>query len=126
MFLINEDKSIYITRGDVAIIDITAEEADGTSHTFQKGDVVRIQVFEKKRHENVVLRKDVVAAAETGCMTIQLSAEDTTIGEIINKPVDYWYEVELNPDTAPQTIIGYDEDGAKVFRLFPEGSDIDE
>ena len=26
-------------------------------------------------------------------------------------------------DTQPQTIIGYDEDGAKVFRLFPEGAD---
>jgi hypothetical protein len=38
--------------------------------------------------------------------------------------VDYWYEVELNPDEDCQTIVGYDEDGAKVLRLFPEGADV--
>jgi hypothetical protein len=50
-----------------------------------------------------------------------LSKEDTKIGKKVNKPVDYWYEVELNPDTYPQTIVGYDEDGAKIFKLYPEG-----
>lgn len=44
---------------------------------------------------------------------------------MVNKPTDFWYEVELNPDTAPQTIIGYDkETGAKIFRLYPEGGDM--
>lgn len=37
--------------------------------------------------------------------------------------MDYWYEVELNPETEAQTIIGYDEDGPKIFRLYPEGDD---
>jgi hypothetical protein len=46
------------------------------------------------------------------------------IGDVISKHKDYWYEVVLNDDTLPQTIIGYDEDGAKLFRLFPEGDDI--
>jgi hypothetical protein len=32
--------------------------------------------------------------------------------------------VELNPFTNPQTIIGYNDDGAKIMRLFPEGKDI--
>jgi hypothetical protein len=57
---------------------------------------------------------------------IFLGEEDTKIGEVISKPKDYWYEVELNPFDHPQTIIGYDEDGAKVFKLFPEGDDINE
>ena len=52
---------------------------------------------------------------------ISLNKEDTTIGDIINTPIDYWYEVQLNPETNPQTIIGYDENGAKIFRLYPEG-----
>ena len=56
---------------------------------------------------------------------IYLTEEDTKIGEVISKPKDYWYEVELNPDEEPQTIIGYDEDGAKIFKLFPEGDDIE-
>jgi ribose 5-phosphate isomerase RpiB len=55
---------------------------------------------------------------------IYLDRDDTKIGEVISKPKDYWYSVTLNDDTVPQTIIGYDDDGAKVFKLFPEGADV--
>jgi hypothetical protein len=33
--------------------------------------------------------------------------------------------VEVNPEIQPTTIIGYDEDGAKIFKLFPEGGDLE-
>ena len=58
-------------------------------------------------------------------MEVMLTSKETKFGELIHKPKDYWYEVELNPMTTPQTVIGYDEDGAKVFRLFPEGKDVE-
>ena len=124
MYIVNDDKSIYATRGDVVAFSLSAEDGD-KAYVFQPGDVVRIKVYGKKDAETVVLQKDfpVYEASET--VDILLSKEDTKIGEIISKPVDYWYEVELNPDTYPQTIIGYDEDGAKVFRLFPEGRDLE-
>ena len=121
MFVINEDKSIYLTRGDIANIEVTAKNAEGNAYTFKKDEVVRIKVFEKKGCECVVLQKDVAVEAEATAVTIFLGKEETTIGEIISKPKDYWYEVELNPETLPQTIIGYESDGAKVFKLFPEG-----
>ena len=124
MFVINEDKSIYLTRGDVAILSVTAKKSAIENYTFAKGDIVRFKVFEKKNCENVVMQKDTRVSTEGTAVEIQLTKEDTTIGELINKPVDYWYEVELNPDTAPQTIVGYDEDGAKVFRLYPEGGNM--
>lgn len=120
MFAINEDKSIYCTRGDMVSFDVSADN-DGTQHTFQAGDLVRFNVFEKKDCENVVLCKDVRVEESTTEVEITLTGEDTKFGDVISKPVDYWYEVELNPLTAPQTIIGYDEDGPKVFRLYPEG-----
>jgi hypothetical protein len=126
MFAINEDKSIYLTRGDVAFIEITAAEQDETLHQFKAGDIVRIQVFEKKKHDSVVLRKEVLVEEDTTSVSIYLEKDETKFGEVINKPVDYWYEVELNPNTTPQTIIGYDEDGAKVFRLYPEGRELNE
>lgn len=91
-------------------------------YEFKAGDVVRLNVHGKKDCDNVVLKKDVVVAAPTMAVDIALEKEDTKIGEVISKPVEYWYEVELNPDTKPQTIIGYDdESGAKVFKLYPEG-----
>ena len=124
MFVVNEDNSIYATRGDIVFFSVTAAEENGDYHKFQAGDVVRIKIFGKKDAENVVLQKDFPITEECESVELLLTEEDTKIGDVISKPKDYWYEVELNPFTNPQTIIGYDEDGAKVFRLFPEGRDL--
>ena len=122
MYQVNEDNSLYVTRGDIAVLAVTAED-NGKPYTFTAGDLLRIKVFEKKDCDKVVLQKDfpVTSAAETA--EIFLDTNDTKIGKTINKPKDYWYEIELNPLSDPQTIIGYDEDGPKLFRLFPEGKD---
>ena len=124
MFTINDDRSIYLTRGDIAVIEISAMKSETEAYTFQVGDVVRFNVFEKKRCDVVVLQKDVTVDAETTSVTIILDRVDTKLGELINKPKEYWYEVELNPDTMPQTIVGYDDDGPKILRLLPEGDDV--
>ena len=94
-----------------------------SSYTFQTGDVVRLNVFKAKDCGCVELRKDVVVEEECEAVDIALTTEDTTIGEIINKPTKYWYEVTLNPETIEQTIIGYDLDGAKEFILYPEANE---
>ena len=121
MFYIDKtDMTIYITRGDTALFDVSAS-ANKENHTFKPDDVVRFKVFAKKDCDDVVLKKDTVVTDYVDKVRILLEREDTTIGEVINKPVDYWYEVELNPDTCPQTIVGYDDNGAKIFKLFPEG-----
>ena len=117
MFVVNDDLSIYCTRGDCCEIPV--------KHEFKQGDVVRFKATRKKDCETVVIQRDFVVDTDTDEIIISLTGEDTKIGEVISKPTDYWYEVELNPDTHPQTIIGYDEDGAKVFKLFPEGKDVD-
>ena len=124
MFVVNEDNSIYATRGDIVFFSVSAED-NGVKYTFKAGDVLRIKIYGKKDAENVVLQKDFPVTENTSEVEIYLTEEDTKIGEVISKPKDYWYEVELNPDEEPQTIIGYDEDGAKIFKLFPEGDDIE-
>lgn len=125
MLLINEDLSIFVTRGDAGAFAVETE-VDGEPYTFQVGEVVRLKVFEKKNCDNVVLQKDVEIFEPTEEVKIILEENETRIGETISKPVDYWYEVELNPFTRPQTIIGYDDEGAKIFRLFPEGRELEE
>ena len=124
MIVVNDDLSIYLTRGDAVAFNVEAE-LDGKPYTFKIGDMLRLKVFAKKNCENVVLQKDVGVVEDAKSVVISLTEEDTKIGGLINKPVDYWYEVELNPLTNLQTIIGYDDDGAKLFRLFPEGKDIE-
>lgn len=123
MFVINPDKSIYVTRGDIAVIELSASITEAEDYIFSPNDVVRFKVYQKNRCDQIVLEKDVVV--DDGCSSVEISltSEDTRIGELIHKPKDYWYEIEVNPDTNPQTIIGYDTSGPKVFRLYPEGGD---
>lgn len=124
MFKIDSSsKQISLTRGDVASIEVKATNEDGSEYEFKVGDVVRIKVFERKDCGCVVLQKDVTVEVDTTSVLLNLTSEDTKIGGIINKPTKYWYEIELNPETSCQTIVGYDEDGEKVFMLYPEGDD---
>lgn len=125
MFQVNDDLSIYVTRGDVVYLKVSADNG-GKPYTFEAGEVVRLKIYGKKNADNVVLQKDFPVVHTTQGVEIILTEADTKIGSVVNKPVDYWYEVELNPYDNPQTIIGYDEDGAKLFRLFPEGADVPE
>ena len=118
MFILNEDQSIYCTRGDAMAFVVPTE------YSFRKDDIVRFQVFKKKDCAEVVLRKDFTVTEDAERFEIVLTGDDTKFGAIISKPTDYWYEVELNPYDHPQTIIGYDEDGAKIFKLFPEGNGV--
>lgn len=124
MFRIDTDNSIYVTRGDAVLIGVKAnKQQTDEPYTFMPGDLVRFKVYKKKKASEVVLEKDFPVTEVAQELQLYLSGEETKIGDVISKPVVYWYEVELNPLSEPQTIIGYDEDGAKVFMLFPEGAD---
>lgn len=126
MFFVNkEDLTINCTRGDVGTFTVGAT-IGGERYTFRSGDIVRLKVCEKKNYSNVVLSKDFNAVEGANFVEIHLNKEDTKFGGVINKPTDYWYEIILNDDTKPQTIIGHTEEGAKVFKLFPEGGDVSE
>jgi hypothetical protein len=120
MFRINEDLTIECTRGDAATFTVGAN-VGGVPYEFRVGDVVRFNVCAKKDYSDVVLQKDVTVTEATEAVEVTLEKEDTKIGGTISKATEYWYEVELNPETYPQTIIGHTDEGAKVFMLYPEG-----
>lgn len=124
MFTINDDLSIYVTRGDVVYFSVTAEE-NGIPYKFRVDDILRIKITDKKDAESVLFQKTFLVEEETDRVHMHLNGDETRFGDVISKPTDYWYEVELNPYSKPQTIIGYDEDGAKIFRLFPEGDNFE-
>lgn len=123
MFEVSADKTIHLTRGDIAVLEITSKLNKTEDLVFQVGDIVRFSICQYGKFDQVVLRKEVEIAEDTTVAVINLTKTDTKIGDVIHKPKDYWYEVELNPDTMPQTLIGYDTAGPKVFRLYPEGDD---
>ena len=116
-----KSNKLYDSSYEISSIDIKTLTLQ--LHTFNVDDVIRFKVFKKKDCNCVEIQKDIEVKEAITNIDIILSKEDTKIGELINKPVDYWYEVELNPETVPQTVICFDDDGEKIFRLFPEGAD---
>lgn len=120
------EKNIQVTRGNYMPLTITNDE--DTPYVFQVGDIIRFKVMEKKNVDNVSLVKDFTINEESEEVLIELTADEMKIGELIDKPLDYWYEIELNPDTPKtQTIVGYDkETGPAVLTLLPEGGDKDD
>ncbi len=123
MFIVYDDMTISLNRGDVGVIPVPQSKDGDYGYSIAAGDVLRIRVFPKKKCEEVALVKDFLVETATSVIKLELDGTDTKIGDIINKPTAYWYEIELNPDTHPQTIIGYNEDGPKIFMLYPEGND---
>lgn len=121
-----EGKNIQITRGDMLSLTISAtNDIDGSDYSFQTTDVIRFKVFEEANVGNVLLEKDFNVSEEATELIITMTSEEMKIGELIDSSKDYWYEIELNPDTErTQTIVGYDmEEGAAILTLLPEGGD---
>ena len=125
MFTVNDDLSIYLTRGDTLFFNVRAND-HGYPYTFKPGDIVRISVTAKKDVTDVYIQKDFPVCEASKTVFVYLEGRETKIGDKISKYRDYWYEIVLNPDTVPQTIIGNNDDGPKIFRLFPEADDVEE
>lgn len=86
-------------------------------YQFQIGDEIRFNIYEKKGYDKTPCLSKLITVDTVGdTVTIVLSEEDTTFGEIPNKEIEYWYDVTLNDDL---TVIGYDESGAKLFMMYP-------
>lgn len=112
------DNTIEITRGDKGSIELNIDD-----YTFGTGDEIRFRVYAAKGlNSEPYINKLIVVEEPSESISIDLTSEETKIGEMVNKAVTYWYEVELNGD---ETVIGYDENGAKEFILYPEGAEFD-
>ena len=119
-------KNIEITRGNILPLIVDAlNEVDGSLYQFKSDDVLRFKIFQAKNVDNVFLQKDFTIGEITTQKEIVLTADEMKIGELKSKPVKYWYEIELNPDTPnTQTIIGYTVDeGPAILTILPEGGD---
>ena len=123
---IDANGNIEITRGEYLPLTIsTTDNKTGLPYTFQIGDVVKFSITEKNKCDSVVFEKRVTVSEEAQSVPLIITADEMKIGSLQSKTVDYWYEVELNPDTPEaQTIIGYTKDkGAKILSLTPESGD---
>lgn len=113
---------IEVNRGDELSLSLSLKQDSGTTYTFVEGDKVVFSLYNKgKMNEKAIIVKEVNATPGQTSITISLTSQETKIGDLINKPVEYWYEIEFNDR---YTVVGYDDEGAKKFILYPEGSKI--
>lgn len=119
-------KQIQMNRGDSTTFKVSAKDTSGNIYTFKVGEKVKFAITEKKDEDNVVFSKTIDVDEEGYYVYIPISSEESKIGEIINKPTTYWYEISvLTLNNEIQTIIGYDDEGAKEFILNPEAGDVE-
>lgn len=115
------DSEIHINRGDRLLIDFSINNGEN-KYVFKTGDKIKFSIYRKKAMDKPpVLQKEFTPTVGSDSVDIDISGENMKIGEMVNKAIEYWYEIELNND---ETIIGYDDDGAKKLILYPEGADL--
>lgn len=124
-----EDNTIKITRGDATSEDINKISfkfpiGDNQYYEFKPTDKISFVVFDKKGYtKNEILKKEFTLSSvgyneNTTTVEINLTAQDTKKFPLKNKAMTYWYDIYLN-DT--QTILGFDDDGAKKLIVYPRG-----
>lgn len=112
-----ENKTININRGDSGNILIKVSISSTEFYQFITGDKIQFRIFNKGDYSTPIKTKEVDISSNTTEVTIPLTELETTLGEIIDKPKTYWYEISLNED---KTLVGYDStDGAAELILLP-------
>ena len=113
-----EGHNIYITRGDACVISIKSNELN------ELGEKVSHGIYKENGYsKGPMFYKEITLDEDSEIVDFILTSEDTKFGKYINKPKNYWYEIQYNKD---QTILGYDESGPKLFVLYPEVDDSSE
>lgn len=116
-----DDNNIRISRGDAGNISFSIPISDSENYEFEAGETLQFRVFQKNGYDkDCVFEKEITVTETTEEVLIPLTVQDTLIGEPINKPVEYWYEIDLNNE---QTVIGYDEKPSKLILLPAKGGE---
>ena len=112
-----KNKTIHLNRGDSANIQVACNNS-----VFEADQKLCLYVMEAGNCENIILNKEATLEANSNTATISLSAEDT---KSLTEPFslgakEFWYELEMQSGEERTTLVGYDEDGPKLFILYPE------
>lgn len=108
-----KNKNIFVNRGDKITIHLV-----NNSDNFRVGDYLTFYICEEGDYSNVILQKRIDISENIDVVDINLTSEETRLGDPLKTGSrTYWYEIELNGDT---TLVGYDNNGPKLFILYPE------
>lgn len=108
------NKTFHVSRGDSGTVNLKLKNT-----TFRPEDDVVFRIYEVQGLDAApIIEVHAAVEEESDTVNILLTGEDTDFGDLGNEILDYWYEIAVNED---RTIIGFDETGAKMFKLYPTG-----
>lgn len=110
------NKTFHVSRGDSGTINLAYENS-----RFPDGATVEFKIYEKDGLDSQPLTYKTVTAPTGGSdsLALTLLSADTDIGTPENERVEYWYEIKVGGNV----VCGFDEQGAKIFYLYPAGQD---
>ena len=113
-----EDYLLDINRGNRLVFDYEISNGDDTNYIFKDDDIVTFSIYEEFGLEKEpVLSKSFKPTSGSDTIKIDIPKDEMKFSEMTNTYVDYWYEITLNEETT----LGFDDLGAKIIRIYPEG-----
>lgn len=110
---------IYVTRGENMYLPFKIKD-----YIFSIGDIIEFKIYGEMglTYKPMKVIKHEVKEI-TDIVYISLSSEDTDLFPLNNKPITYWYEIDLNNKNV---VLGYDLKGPKKIVIYPKGMEIKE
>ena len=114
MITINNDKTIGITRGDVASFTLKVKQSDDTYYQFKTTDTLYFTVKKSYADSNYIIRKTITFNSPTETATISFNANDTNKNGIIDND-----EKSGNFINAIERLDEIKESGINTLHLLP-------
>lgn len=111
------NNTFHVTRGDKG--SITIAYSDGS---VLPACTLMFRVYEQNGLDSdPIINIEQNLSGDTDSYVLDIDGSQTIKFENPSKDKDeYWYELKLGPDN---TVLGYDETGAKLFYVYPTGKD---
>lgn len=111
------DYHLKINRGNTLRFDYSILGGD-TPYIFEEDDVIVFSIYEAFGLENEPkLFMEFKPEPDTSEITIVIPKDKMKFAPMSSMEQDYWYEITLNEET----VLGFDDDGAKIITIYPEG-----
>lgn len=111
------DYHLKINRGNTLRFDYSIMGGD-TPYVFEKDDTIVFSVYEAfGLEQDPVLTEEFKPIEGSTEITIEIPKDKMKFAPMSSMETDYWYEITLNEET----VLGFDENGAKIITIYPEG-----
>lgn len=112
-----QNNTFHVTRGDSGSITIAYKDGSVLPGT------ICFRVYGKDElNSEPLINKEIEIGSNITSYDLVIESNDTiaNMENPENGREEYWYELKIGPTN---TVLGYDEMGAKIFYLYPSGKD---